>query len=149
MSMHRTLWTLISSDKYGAKALWVVKAPWRQAHKCSLVLMSAVSAMAPCSWVLMATYKCSWMLKNIYEHIRTWHNDHWWALMSTDEHSWALLSTHKQSWALVSSLEHSWAWVMAPKALVSADKHSRAWPHDTFSTHSALAPYSLMLRNAQ
>ena len=95
MSMHRPLWTLISTDKYGAKALLVLKAPWRQAHKCSLVLMSVVGAIAPCSWVLMATYMCSWMLKNIYEHIKTFHHDHSWTLMNTHGHSWALISNHE------------------------------------------------------
>ena len=44
----------------------------------------------------------------------------------------------EHSWALISSHEHSWAWCHGPTALMSAE----------FSTRSALAPYSLMLRSA-
>ena len=67
-STHEQSWALVSTDMYGAKALWVGMAPWHQAHKCSLLLMSAVGAMVPCSWVLMATYECSWILMNAYEY---------------------------------------------------------------------------------
>ena len=132
MSMHRPLLTLISTDKYGAKALWVEKAPWRQAHKCSLVLMSTVGTIAPCSWVLMATYKCSWMRKNIYEHIRTWHHDHSWAVISTHGHSWALISTH----------EHSWGVQSAEESLMRTQEYSGALMNSF--KYVALVPWVLM-----
>ena len=67
-SAHEHLWALMSTEKYCAKELWVVMAPWHQAHKFSLPPMSAVSAIVPCSWVLMAPYEWSWILMNAYEH---------------------------------------------------------------------------------
>ena len=48
-----------STQEHGAKALWVIWAPCHYALKCSLALMSAVGAMAPCSWGFMVAYECS------------------------------------------------------------------------------------------
>ena len=64
-------------------------------------------------------------------------------LMSAHEWSIAAMSTHKHSYAAMKNMN------MAPTALMSANKHSWAWCHGASSTHSALAPYSLILMSAQ
>ena len=48
MSTHKPSWALMSTVKYGAKALWVVWASCRYTNECSFALMSAVCTMGPC-----------------------------------------------------------------------------------------------------
>ena len=114
-STQEHLWALMGTDKYCAKALWVVMVPWCQAHQCSLEVMSAIGTMAwhharECSWLLISAHECSWMLNSSHEHTWEWHHEHSLALMITHGPSWALISTHKHSWAFISSHEQSWAW---------------------------------------
>ena len=117
MSTHEPSSALVSTDKNGAKALWVVMVPLHQAHECSLAVMSAVGAMAPRSWVFMASYECSWLLINAYEQSWARMSAAPYSHMSTNERSWVLLSIHKHSWALISSHEHSWAWHHRPTSM--------------------------------
>ena len=84
-STHEHLWALMSTDKYCAKALWVVKAPWRQTHEHLWALMGAVGAKYnahECSWLLMSAHENSWMLMRSPEHAWAWCHGHTWAMMS-------------------------------------------------------------------
>ena len=89
---------LISNFENCDKVLWVLMEPWCHAHECSLVFMSAVGNIAPCSWVLMAAFwmltsaqQCSWALSSHEHSWEPWPNEPSWTIISTHWYSWALM----------------------------------------------------------
>ena len=60
-------WAFMSTEKYCAKALWVVIA-------------------VPSSWLLMNAHECSWMFmsRHEHEHAWSWHHEHLLDLTCSD-----------------------------------------------------------------
>ena len=112
-------WPLMSTVKYGNKALWVVWAPMCYIHECLSALKSAVHAMVPCSWVLMVAYKGSWVLKS--------DNGPSLVLLSANgamaQNSWMQMCMHDHTYVTMSTLEHG---PMAPTVIMSSNGHSWA-----------------------
>ena len=131
--------------------------PW--CHERSWVLMSALSLMAPCSWLLlcshywsllhgtklMSAHGCSWVLNGNEKYS--------WPPLAGFECSWVVLGAHECSWLLISSThEKQLAWL--PGAM-STHESSRAvmsmapWGHGhsspLMSAHCTIAPYSWLL----
>ena len=137
-------WALNSTVQYRSKALLGVWAPWRHAHECLWVLMSAVCAMimsahgyyevlmcpeewpwalvrangakVPHSWVLLSIYVSTHKLPRALMNRALW----------CQPHSWALMSIYKQSAILRIALWHhnqrcSWV-LMGASALLSDPK---------------------------
>ena len=148
MSPYKHFLASLSIDDYGCKVLWVLKDPWHHNHECLLALMSAVGAMAPCSWVFMAAYEYSWGLMNAQGCPRALISAHDWSLhhtLGTHKHSWVFMSTHEHSYVAMSTQEHG---TIAPTALMRSNEHLWAWCHGAIPTHSALAPYISVLKSA-
>ena len=129
MSPYKHFLASLSIDDYGCKVLWVLKDPWHHNHECLLALMSAVGAMAPCSWVFMAAYEYSWGLMNAQGCPRALISAHDWSLhhtLGTHKHSWVFMSTHEHSYVAMSTQEHG---TIAPTALMRSNEHLWAWRH--------------------
>ena len=100
-------WALMSTDEYDAMAQWVVWAPWCHAHECSLMLMTAVDAMATCSWV-------SWLLMSAHQCSRV-------AIGAMVPCSWVFICIHEHVHGANSTHEHG---PMVPTTLVSLNEQT-------------------------
>ena len=118
MSPYKHFLAPLSIDDNGCLVLWVLNDQGHHNHKCLLALMSAVWAMAPCAWVLIAPYECSWGLMNAQGCPRALISAHEWSLHHTlgaHKHSWVCKSTHELSFVAMSTRsmaplhqQHSW-----------------------------------------
>ena len=140
MSSHKRSWVLFGTHEHSGHSIvcchgamsalqcsWGLRAPWSHAndyswelkisHKCSLVLPSAIGAMAPHSWVLLTICKHSWIF------------------ISSLEHSWALVVVCYQPWAHMSLVpwlqEYSWVVKSINWRHAVMSTYELSWHHDT------------------
>ena len=127
-------------------------------HDCSWVRMSALSLVAPCSWLLLNSDECSLLhgTKFLRAHGCSWvfngNQEHSWLLLAAYECLWVIMSAHE----LISSThEKLWAWCYGTMSTLSTLESSRTvmsmgpWgyehPSALRSAHGTIAPYSWVL----